>query len=800
MNNYKNLTKQDFKQIIIDSLRNNFSVTPDEATEVQIYKALSLAIVEHLRRKRRYFVNGVHSHGKKQVYYLSMEFLMGRSLKTNLHNLQMADIAKEALKDFDFDLEKIYEYEPDAGLGNGGLGRLAACYLDGLATQGYAAMGYSICYEYGIFKQKIEEGWQTELPDNWLPGGETWLVKKADRAVEVKFDGELHEYWQDGDFYTKHVNTTKVLAMPYDMYVSGFDTKGVSVLRLWKAETPSFNMDLFNKGEYSQALTQNTMAQSISKVLYPNDNHMQGKSLRLRQQYFMCCASVTDIVNHHMSVYGTLDNLHEKVAIHINDTHPTLAIPELMRILIDDCGYEWEKAWHIVSHTFAYTNHTVMSEALEKWDINLMRDVIPRIVSIILEINRRYCEEIFAATNDTNKTTRMSIVANNQIKMANLCVCASHSINGVSKLHSEIIKQDVFFDQYQYTPNKFKNVTNGIAYRRWLYQSNPNLTKLLKSLLGKEFLKDASNLRELTSFENDETVLNKLAEIKHKNKIQFSKYVKNKMGIVLNTDSIFDVQVKRLHEYKRQHLNALNIISEYNYLLENPNADFVPKTYIFAAKAAPGYYMAKQIIKLIWSISKELRQNKKLNEKLSVLFLEDYCVTLSELLMPASEISEQISLAGTEASGTGNMKLMLNGAVTLGTMDGANVEIYDAIGKDNIITFGMSPQEAVEKKYGYNPERYYNENEIIKGSISKLLTGFAGSNFEDIANSLKHSDPYMVLADFADYQKAEKYASECYMDKKKWNKMSLRNIAGAGVFSADRAVDDYARDIWHLKK
>ncbi len=794
-------TKAEFKDKIVEVLHEKFAVTPEEASDKQVYDALSSIVVEMLSEKRRKFVNKTNSEGKKQIYYLSMEFLMGRSLKTSLYNLEIIKNVSGALKDMGINIERIYDQEPDAGLGNGGLGRLAACYLDGLATQGYCGTGYSICYEYGIFKQKIEDGWQTELPDNWLPGGESWLVQRSDRAVEVHFDGKLKEYWDNQYHCVVHEDYSTVMAVPYDLYVSGYDSEGVSLLRLWKAENPSFNMEMFNQGDYQKALGQNIMSQAISKVLYPNDNHAQGKSLRLRQQYFMCAASVGDIVNRHMSVYGTLDNLHEKIAIHINDTHPTLAIPELMRVLLDDCGYSWNKAWHIVTNTFAYTNHTVMAEALEKWDCNLMEEVLPRIFKIIVEINERYCRDLFERLGDSGRVTRMSIIENNKVKMANLCVCASHSVNGVSKLHSEIIKQSVFNDEYNDSPTKFKNVTNGIAYRRWLYQSNPGLTQLLREYIGGDFLKDGSMLKKLSVYADDQTVLKHLAEIKKTNKENFAKYVKSEYGVKLNTDSIFDVQVKRLHEYKRQHLNALNIIAQYNMLLENPDMDFQPKTYIFAAKAAPGYYLAKQIIKLIWSISQELKRNPKINEKLAVIFLEDYCVTLSEKLMPAAEISEQISLAGTEASGTGNMKLMLNGAVTLGTMDGANVEIHGAVGDKNIITFGMSPEEVTARKAaGYRPMDLYNSNPTIKGAIDRMTAGIYGNTFAEVANSLKNLDPYMVLADFEAYQNAQIYASACYQDTMKWQSMSLENIAGAGIFSADRAVDDYARDIWGLTK
>ena len=778
-----------------------YSVSPEEASDKQVYHVLSSIIVEILGAKRQSFINHTHSVGGKQIYYLSMEFLMGRSLKTSIYNLELADDIKSMLKQYDINLDKIYEYEPDAGLGNGGLGRLAACYLDGLATCEFPAMGHSICYEYGIFQQKLEDGWQTELPDNWLPGGETWLVPKKDKSIEVHFDGELQEYWDQQYHHISYVNYSTVVAVPYDMYVPGYDSEGVSVLRLWQAKAPSFDMNMFNQGDYEKALSQNTVAQAISKVLYPNDNHLEGKSLRLRQQYFMCAASVGDIVNRHMSVYGTLDNLHEKVAIHVNDTHPTLAIPELMRILLDDCGYSWAKSWHIVTNTFAYTNHTVMAEALEKWDVNLMRTIVPRIFSIICEINRRYCEDLMERYNDSGKVSRMSIIQNNQVHMALLCVCASHSVNGVSKLHSEIIKQDIFNNEYNDTPHKFQNVTNGIAYRRWLLQSNPGLTKLLSETIGDGFKKNAAELSKFAKFENDAKVLKTLEDIKLENKKRLAKYVKQTTGIVLNTDGIFDVQVKRLHEYKRQHLNALNIISEYNKLLENPDMDYVPKTYIFAAKAAPGYYLAKQIIKMIWALGEEIRKNPKINKKLQVIFLEDYRVSLSELLMPAAEVSEQISLAGKEASGTGNMKLMLNGALTLGTLDGANVEIKEQVGPENIFIFGMTADEVLAKQaQGYRPEDYVNNNDVIRKALGRMYNGINGCTFEEVANSLKFKDPYMVLADFDSYQSAQQYVSECYKDRDKWNKMSLHNIAGAGIFSADRAVDEYARNIWMLSK
>ena len=789
--------RQDFPK----KLQALYSVTPEEASDKQVYQVLSSIIVEILGTKRQSFINHTHSVGGKQIYYLSMEFLMGRSLKTSLYNLDIADEVRAMLKEYTINLDKVFDHEPDAGLGNGGLGRLAACYLDALATTGFPAMGYSICYEYGIFQQKLVDGWQTELPDNWLPGGSVWLVPKPELSIDIHFEGDLQEYWDNQYHYISHVNYNTVVATPYDMYVSGYGSEGVSVLRLWSAKAPSFDMNMFNKGDYASALAQNSIANAISKILYPNDNHLEGKSLRLRQQYFLCAASVGDIVNNHMNVYGTLENLAEKVAIHINDTHPTLAIPELMRILLDDCGYSWDKAWDIVTKTFAYTNHTVMAEALEKWDVNLVKSVIPRIFSIIVEINNRYCKGLMERNGyDSAKTTRMSIIKDNMIHMATLCVAASHSVNGVSKLHSEIIKQSVFGEEYQNTPEKFKNVTNGIAYRRWLYQSNPGLTKLLSDTIGTKFIKDASELSKFKQFENDEEVLKKLMEVKKGCKEALAKRVKKKTGFILNTDSIFDVQVKRLHEYKRQHLNVMNILADYAYLLNNPDADFTPKTYIFAAKAAPGYYLAKQIIKLIWAISEEIRKNPRISQKLQVVFLENYSVTLSEILMPAADISEQISTAGTEASGTGCMKLMLNGAITLGTLDGANIEIKDACGEDNIVIFGMTtPEVNALRAQGYNPSQYFNNDGRIHEAIERMYHGINGCTFNDVANSLKDKDPYMVLADFDSYRNAQQYITECYNDKMKWAKMSLNNIAGAGIFSADRAVTEYAENIWHLR-
>ncbi len=795
-----NLTKQQVTNLLKRTLDEHFGTTPQRASDEQYYKALSIIAKNILIEKRKKFMAKTHSHGGKQVYYMCMEFLMGRTLKNSLYNLGMQNAVRAALDELGVNLDNIYEQEPDAGLGNGGLGRLAACFMDGLASQDYPATGYSICYEYGIFKQKIEDGWQTELPDNWLPGGSVWLSPRPDQAVTVKFDGEIEEFWDQNYHHVNHVNYNAVTAVPHDMYVSGYDSEGVSLLRLWKTDAELFDMESFNHGNYEKAINPNPTDQAIDKVLYPNDNHIQGKTLRLKQQYFLVCASVADIVSRHINQYGTLDNLQDKIAIHINDTHPALAIPELMRVLLDDCGLTWDQAWSKVTRIFAYTNHTVLSEALETWNEDMFKRVLPRIYQIIKEINERFTRELWQAfPGDFGKISYMSIIAYHQIRMANLCICASHSVNGVSKLHSQILKDDLFKDFYLMSPYKFKNVTNGIAYRRWLYQSNPLLTESLTKLIGPGFIRDGAQLKKLREYEQDTAVLDELGRIKKLNKERFAEYVKKQTGIVLNTDSIFDVQVKRLHEYKRQHLNALHILSLYQYLKQNPNADITPRTFIFGAKAAPGYYLAKQIIKLLCSIAKELENDPVLRDKLRVVYLEDYRVTLSELLMPASEVSEQISLAGTEASGTGNMKLMLNGAVTLGTLDGANVEIHDVVGNDNIFVFGMTTPEVMQRKESYRPMDIYQSNPVVREAVDLLYRGIGGSTFGEIGDSLKNKDPFMVLADFDSYAATQRLVEQTYKDSRKWNRMSLVNIAESGIFSADRSIRDYANTIWHIR-
>lgn len=782
---------------IAEKLAHQFGEKTETASDLQYYKAVALMVKEILMEKYSAFnIRGQQTKTKK-VYYLCMEFLMGRSLKNNLFNLGLEDDFRQALNHFGIKLENLYEQEPDAGLGNGGLGRLAACFLDALATGGYRAMGYSLRYEYGIFHQKLVDGWQTELPDLWLPGGKVWMTPQYDKAVEVHFEGIIEESWNDGYHIVRHKNYKRVIAVPYDMYVAGMDGKGVSVLRIWKAKSADFDMKLFNDGDYLRAMEQNALAEAITKVLYPGDNHVEGKSLRLTQQYFLVSATIQDIIRRHLFTYSSLDNLPELAAIHLNDTHPVLAVPEMMRIMLDECGYGWDCAWNIVTRTIAYTNHTVMQEALECWGIDLFKMRLPRIYQIIEEINRRFCQQMHNEGIDGNQVGRMAPLNDGFVKMANLAVVASHSVNGVSQLHSGILKETVFKDFYQVMPQKFKNVTNGIAHRRWLNQSNPELASFLTETIGSGYIYDANELSKFMDFQDDKTVLEKLAVIKYHNKLRLAEYIKKQNKVQVNPDSIFDIQVKRMHEYKRQHLNALHILSTYLWLKENPNGDFTPHTYIFGAKAAPGYYFAKQMIRFIVELGEIINNDPSVNDKIKVIYLEDYRVTLAELMIPAADISEQISLAGTEASGTGNMKFMINGAITLGTLDGANVEIHQAVGDENILLFGMTTPEVQSlAKNGYQPQLFYDNNPVIKQAIDKMKAGINGYEFHEIADSLVHKDPYMVLADFDAYSKIHLRAQKLYVDRYKWHQMALVNIAGAGRFAADRAIHEYAQNIW----
>lgn len=795
------MTKEQLREALRAKLLHHFSVQPENADDSHFYHALVLVLRDLMRNRRIRYISQTHRQNAKQVYYMCMEFLMGRSLKNTLYNLNLTDEAEAVLREYHVKLDALYELEPDAGLGNGGLGRLAACFLDGLATASIPAIGYSLLYEYGIFQQRLVDGWQTELPDFWLPGGESWLLPRPELAKEVRFDGNIREWWDNGFHHVEHENATVVIAQPYDLMVAGKDGNGVSTLRLWRSTAPGMDMSLFNQGEYMRAMEQKAMAEVITQVLYPADNHREGKSLRLSQQYFLVSASIQDIVRRHLEVYGTLDNLPEMAAIHINDTHPTLAIPELMRIMLDECGYAWDDAWGIIQKTFAYTNHTVMAEALECWPEDLFARRLPRIYQIVREIDRRFTAEILERTGgDGDMARRMAIISFGQVKMANLCVAACHAINGVSQLHSEIVKQTVFPDMYALEPEKFKNVTNGIAHRRWLCQANPKLSAFIKDKIGDRFIYDATALSQLLPLADDPAALEEFTAIKRRNKERLAKYIQQTNGIAVDPDSLFDVQVKRLHEYKRQHLNALHILHTYLQLKDNPQMDFTPRTYLFGAKSAPGYYLAKEIIRFICQLSKEIENDPAVRDKLRVVYLEDYRVTLAELLMPAADISEQISLAGTEASGTGNMKLMMNGAITLGTLDGANVEICEAVGEENIFLFGMRTDEVnARRAAGYDPRQLYMQNPELHRVIDAMYHGFGGRQYTEVAASLTGSDPYMVLADFEDYRRAQSLSAEVYTDREKWAKMALINTAQSGIFAADRAIKDYSDRIWHAR-
>ena len=781
-----------------------FGCNMDEATDKQAYKALCTVLRNEMYDRRRAFKKSYKEEGRKQVYYMSMEFLVGTSLRNNLYNMGLEKTFTEALKDLGQDITALYELDPDAGLGNGGLGRLASCYMDSLTGLNYPATGFSIRYEFGIFKQQIVDGWQMELPDNWLQMGDVWLVPKEDDAVEVRFGGEVNEWYDNGKFKIAQHGYSTVMAVPYNFYISGYGTQSVNKLVLWSAKLPqSFDMAAFSRGDYVRALEQNTMAETISKVLYPADDHIQGKRLRLKQQYLLCSASLQAILREHKKKYGTLDNLPDKVAIHINDTHPALCVPELMRLLLDENDYGWDEAWDITRRTLSYTNHTVMSEALERWSVELYKEQMPRIYAITQEINRRLMEKLRAYYgNDEGKLNWMAVIANGEVRMANLCLAACHMVNGVSQLHTDILKEGIFHDYYQITPERFINVTNGIAYRRWLGQANPELTDLLRELIGDGFLKDANDLEKLLKYKNDARVLAELARIKHDNKVRLANYIAKANGIKVDPNSLFDVQVKRLHEYKRQMLNVLHILHLYNQIKDNPNGPWQPRTFIFGAKASAGYIRAKQIISLIVAVSNFVNNDRDVRDKLKVVFVEDYRVSLAEIIIPAAEISEQISIAGKEASGTGNMKFMINGGVTIGTLDGANVEIHQQVGDENMFLFGMHADE-VENLWhaGYDPNRFITPE--LRRVLDMLTSGILGQRFDDLVASLTTNrfgvaDAYMTIADFNDYARAQRDVVAAYADKTRFTNMSLVNIAKAGIFSADRSVKEYADKIWNL--
>lgn len=801
------MQKEKILSLLSEKCMQSFGCDLDEATKQQTYRAVCLVVRDLLVQTRNDFCSRYEKQQAKQVYYMSMEFLVGTSLHNNLYNLGLEDSFRAALADLNVDLDDLYEIEPDAGLGNGGLGRLASCYMDAMSSLHIPATGFSLRYEFGIFKQKIIDGWQMEFPDNWLDMGDVWLIPRKEDAVEVKFGGQVHEWMQDGKLKVEQYDYTPVLAVPYDMFISGYDSGAVNKLVLWSAKSPS-NMDMnaFSRGDYVKAIEQNAMAEAISKVLYPADDHVEGKILRLKQQYLFVSASLQSIVKNHLKHFDSLDSLPQKAAIHINDTHPALCVPELLRILLDDYGYDWDRAWDICQNTLAYTNHTVMSEALERWPEYLFREQLPRIYQLVAEINRRLVNQLNTVyPGDLAKIEYMAVIANNEVRMANLCLACCHKVNGVSKLHSDILKDSIFHDYYHIAPDKFTNVTNGIAYRRWLCQSNPKLTEKLREWIGDGFLHDANALEKLMKYYDKANVLQELQKIKRYNKEVLCNYIARSNGINVDPNSIFDVQIKRLHEYKRQLLNVLHIMHLYCVIKENPNLDIPPRTFIFAAKASAGYFMAKQVIRLIDAVSKLVNSDPAVREKVKVVFLEDYKVSLAEIIIPAADISEQISIAGKEASGTGNMKLMINGAVTLGTLDGANVEIHEQVGDDNIFLFGLTAPEVEELwKKGYNPVEYYNGNLELRRVIDMLTSGVLGSRFDEIAkslltNSYGAADAYMTLADFDSYVRKQEEVGRTYLDKRKFFNMSLVNIAKAGLFSADRAVTEYADDIWQVK-
>jgi len=800
-------TTKDLEAALTDKLMLNFSKLPEEASGQEMLRACALVLRDVMTIRGVETNRKVNRQQQKRVHYLSLEFLMGRSLMKNAYNLDILPQLKEALEHLGFQAADIFEQEPDAGLGNGGLGRLAACYLDSMTTLEIPATGYSICYELGIFKQKIVEGQQVELPDDWKNLGAAWLLPKQEETQEVRFGGTIREFWDNGRLHVVHEGATTVLAVPCDMMVAGYHTDHVNTLRLWDARaTTPVDMALFSRGEYLKATEEEAMAEAIAKILYPEDNHYEGKSLRLKQQYFFVSATAQSVVKKHLDVYGTLRNFHEKNVMQINDTHPALVIPELMRIFIDEAGMDWDEAWSITSQTVAYTNHTVLSEALERWPQGLVETLLPRIWQIIVEIASRWQRKVEDYYHDPVKTEKMAIIWGGEVRMANLCIAGGMAVNGVSALHSNILRRDVFKDACGMEPWKFKNVTNGIDHRRWLSEINPELDRLICDLVGSDYLMQPSSLRKLDDFADDTSVLERLAEIKRANKEAFAAYAKKTQGVILNPDAIFDVQVKRLHEYKRQLLNVLQIIALYQKLQDDPNAVTQPHTFLFGAKAAPGYAVAKRIIQLINSLADQINHDPICRDKLQVVFLENYRVSMAEKLMPASEVSQQISTAGKEASGTGNMKFMMNGALTIGTLDGANVEMHEVLGDENMFLFGLHADEVEElKREGYVPQRIYHRDEELCRCLETLRTGFRdGISYEDLYQRLlfgaggSPADEYLLLADFKSYVMAEQRMTETYKDQMQWNRMSLHNIARSGIFAADRAVAEYADHIWNV--
>jgi len=816
MEKAKKLTakEEELKKEIVGKVSRHFGKVMEEATPDMIYKACALTARDKIMEKWSVSHTKVKKNGNKKLYYLSFEFLMGRLLATNVLNLMQTEEYRNVIKSLGYEVEDIVELENDAGLGNGGLGRLAACFIDSLTTLDLPAYGCTIRYEYGLFKQKIVDGYQMELPDPWLENGNVWEIARPEETVEVKFGGQVYSDWYDGKFSFRYENEHSILALPYDMPLCGYDSKIVNKLRLWSARSKEvMNMREFNSGNYTRAVEERQLAEVISKVLYPEDNHAEGKELRLKQQYFLVSATLQWILREFKDRNGAdWSKLPDKVVIHINDTHPTLAIPEMMRLLMDEEGLGWEESWDIVTKVFAYTNHTVMSEALEKWNVDMFKKILPRVYMIVDEINRRLMEQLNVVyPNDPGKHKYMAIIADNQVFMANLCLATCFAVNGVSQLHTEILKNDIFADYYRLKTDRFHAITNGITFRRWICNCNPKLADLISSKIGTKWIKNSEELKKIAKFADDKEFQKEFDAIKRENKVELAKYIKEHNGIDVNVDSIFDVQSKRLHEYKRQLMNILHVMAEYNALVENPNKHYYPKTYIFAAKAAPGYARAKLIIKLINSVADVVNNDPRINGKIKVVFLENYSVSVAEKLIVAADISEQISTAGKEASGTGNMKFMLNGAVTIGTLDGANVEMLEQVGEDNIYIFGLKEDEvAARTRYndGSEVKNIYSENAVLRKVLDQLVSGelFAGAGtnlFRELYQILLFGDygtpdTYMVVRDFEDYMNTQEKMSLVYENREEWLHKAIMNTAMAGFFSSDRTINEYNEKIWHL--
>lgn len=804
--------KEFIKSEIAGKIRRYFGKTVEQANLKEIYNAVSFTIRDEIMEKWIAYKQEADKKSQKELYYLSFEFLMGRAMGNNLMNMLETDLYRDALRELNVSLEDIEEQENDAGLGNGGLGRLAACFLDSLTNLELPAYGCGIRYEYGLFRQKIVDGYQIEMPDPWLQGGNVWDIARPEDTKEIHFGGRIEEYMEDGKLKFRHVDYNTVIAEPYDMPITGFNTETVNTLRLWKACSPEvIDMSEFNRGDYAKASENKELAEVISKVLYPEDNHYEGKLLRLKQQYFFVSATIQWIISKHKQKNLPMQSIPELVQIHINDTHPTIAIPELMRILMDEEGLGWDEAWSIVGKTFAYTNHTILCEALEKWPMEMVDKLLPRLGQIIHEIDRRQREYLWERfPGDFGKVEYMAVISHGQVSMANLCLTACHSVNGVAALHTEILKKETFKDYYSIYPYKFKNMTNGVTFRRWLYKANPKLSNLICESIGDGWVKDYKQLDKLTPFADDPAFREKFADIKHENKERLAKYILDNNGIVVDPNSMFDVQIKRLHEYKRQLLKAMHII--YNYIkITEGNGDFnvQPTTYIFAAKAAPGYHMAKLIIKFINDIATVVNNDPRTKDLMKVVFIENYSVSSAEKIVAAADLSEQISTASKEASGTGNMKLMLNGALTIGTMDGANVEIREQVGDDNIFIFGLSSQEVLNiYASGKSPSsEIYATNPVIKRVVDTLIDGTFNPEtnlFYDIYRSLVigdngFADNYLLLPDFESYLGANGEVKEKYRNKDAWVRSAVMNTAKAGFFSSDRTIEDYNREIWHLR-